>query len=90
MIWRDTTRAMYFQDGGYMVPGCKSTRITVLARYTNGALVALVAPPYGRGKVGLCGPHPEAPAEWYWQANLSYGGSTQGLGDDLVSTLMAP
>lgn len=89
VIWRGTRRTMYFQDGGYMVPRRKSTGTTVLARYTNGAIAALVAP-YGRGKVGLCGPHPEAPPEWYQQANLSYGESTQDLGDDLIDTLMAP
>ncbi len=41
-----------------MVPRRKSTGITVQGRYTNGAIAALVAP-YGRGKVGLCGPHPD-------------------------------
>jgi hypothetical protein len=46
--------------------------------------------PAGRGKVGLCGPHPEAPPEWYREANLSYGEPTQDLGDDLIGTLMAP
>jgi hypothetical protein len=30
-----TERAMYFQDGGYMVPRGKSTGITVLARYSS-------------------------------------------------------
>lgn len=89
VIWRGTRRAMYFQDGGYMVPRRTSNGITVLARYTNGAIAALVAP-YGRGKVGLCGPHPEAPPQWYREANLSYGGSTHDLGHDLIDTLMAP
>ncbi|MGH3897069.1 MAG: BPL-N domain-containing protein [Pseudonocardiaceae bacterium] len=89
VIWRGTRRTMYFQDGGYMVPSRKSAGITVLARYTNETIAALVAP-YGRGKVGLCGPHPEAPPEWYREANLSYGESTQDLGDDLIDTLMAP
>ncbi|HEX8759408.1 MAG TPA: hypothetical protein VF734_05395 [Pseudonocardiaceae bacterium] len=39
---------MYFQESGYMVPRRESTGITVLSRYTNGAIAALVAP-YGRG-----------------------------------------
>ncbi len=89
VIWRGARRAMYFQDGGYMIPRRKSTGVTVLARYTNGAIAALVAS-YGRGKVGLCGPHPEAPTEWYRKGNLTYGGSTQDLGEDLINTLMAP
>ncbi len=89
VIWRGVRRDMYFQDGGYMIPRGGSTATTVLARYTNGTIAALVAR-YGRGKVGLSGPHPEAPPEWYREGNLSYGGSTQDLGDDLVNTLMAP
>ncbi|MGH3822053.1 MAG: BPL-N domain-containing protein, partial [Pseudonocardiaceae bacterium] len=32
VIWRDIERAMYFQDGGYMVPRGTSTEFTVLAR----------------------------------------------------------
>ncbi len=89
VIWRGTTRAMYFQDGGFMIPRRKATGITVLARYTNGTIAALVSR-YGRGKVGLCGPHPEAPPEWYREGNFTYGGSTQDLGDDLIDTLMVP
>ncbi len=89
VCWRGTTRWMYFQDGGFMVPKKGSTGNTVLATYSNGTIAALVAP-RGRGKVGLCGPHPEAPPEWYREGNLSCGGSTQDLGDDLVDTLMAP
>lgn len=88
--WRGTPRHMYFQDGGYMVPRRRATPgMTVLAHYTNGAIAAVVSP-FGQGKVGLCGPHPEAPLAWYQEANLSSGDSTQDLGDDLVATLMAP
>lgn len=48
VIWRGRRRPMYFQESGYMVPRRESTGITVLSRYTNGAIAALVAP-YGRG-----------------------------------------
>jgi hypothetical protein len=90
IVWRGTTRAMYFQDGGYMVPRRRArSALTVLARYTNGAIAAVVAP-FGAGRVGLCGPHPEAPLAWYREAGLVHGGSTQDLGDDLVDTLMGP
>jgi hypothetical protein len=89
VTWRDTPRWMFFQDGGYMVPKRSTTGVTVLARYSNGSIAALVAPS-GRGKVALCGPHPEAPPRWYRQAGLRYGGPTQDLGDDLINTLMVP
>jgi hypothetical protein len=88
ILWRGTRREMYFQDGGFMVPKRKATGIDVLARYTNGSIAALVAP-YGDGRVGLCGPHPEAPPAWYRDADLDYPGPTQDLGEDLVDTLMA-
>ncbi|MET7996738.1 hypothetical protein ABZU76_38235 [Amycolatopsis sp. NPDC005232] len=89
ITWRDTTRQMYFQDGGFMVPIRRTSGATVLACYSNGSIAALVTP-YGHGKVGLCGPHPEAPLEWYRKAKLPYRGPTQDLGDDLIDTLMAP
>ena len=88
IMWRGTRREMYFQDGGFMVPKRKATGIDVLARYTNGSIAALVAP-HGDGRVGLCGPHPEAPPAWYRDADLGYPGPTQDLGEDLVDTLMA-
>jgi glutamine amidotransferase-like uncharacterized protein len=88
ILWRGTRREMYFQDGGFMVPKRKATGISVLARYTNGTIAALVAP-YRDGRVGLCGPHPEAPPAWYRDAGLDYPGPTQDLGEDLVDTLMA-
>jgi glutamine amidotransferase-like uncharacterized protein len=90
VCWRGTWRDMYFQDGGYMVPRRRAMpEMTVLARYTNGAIAAVVSP-FGGGRVGLCGPHPEAPPAWYRDANLAYPGSTSDLGDDLVDALMAP
>jgi hypothetical protein len=87
ILWRGTRRKMYFQDGGFMVPKRKATGITVIAQYTNGSIAALVSR-YREGKVGLCGPHPEAPPAWYRDRGLRYPGPTQDLGNDLVDTLM--
>lgn len=89
VIWRGKLRHMYFQDGGYMVLEPGTAGVTVLATYSNRAIAAVVVP-YGKGKVGLSGPHPEAPPRWYSDDGLVYPGSTQDLGDDLVGTLMAP
>ncbi|HWM01971.1 MAG TPA: BPL-N domain-containing protein [Actinophytocola sp.] len=89
VTWRGTPRQLYFQDGGYMVPKRSAGDVTVLARYTNNTIAAIVAS-FGSGKVGLSGPHPEAPREWYRDGDLPYPGPTQDLGDDLVNTLMAP
>lgn len=87
--WRGRPRRLYFQDGGFMVPKRSATGVTVLATYPNGSIAALVARS-GAGKVGLCGPHPEAPPAWFADAGLPYPGPAQDLGNDLVMTLMTP
>ena len=67
--------------------------VTALARYTTGkhadrGSIAAAVTPFGSGRVGLCGPHPEAPPAWFQAAGLSEVGPTRDLGDDLVAILM--
>ncbi len=81
--WRGRPRHLYFQDGPYfrLRPNCGAT---VLATYSNGLAAALVAR-YGRGSVGVSGPHPEAPASWYSESGLTNpDGVRLDLGYDLV------
>lgn len=67
--WGNRKISMYFQDGPYMIPsGVPGEKI--LARYTNGKVAAMSAP-YGAGRIGVVGPHPEAPRRWYRLAGLS-------------------
>jgi hypothetical protein len=83
--WGGRRRDMYFQDGPYFTlrPGSGAT---VLARYSNGLVAALVAR-YGKGSVGVSGPHPEAPPSWYGESGLTNPDGVQfGLGYDLVET----
>lgn len=89
--WRGVPRQMYFQDGPIMKfsPTGVATA-QVLATYDGGAPAAVVAPA-GRGRVGLVGPHPEAPPSWYASAGLPDAdpdGQT-GLARDLVVTTLA-
>ncbi|WP_051341820.1 BPL-N domain-containing protein [Pseudonocardia spinosispora] len=67
--WRGQRRHMYFQDGPafYLNEGAGAT---VLATYPNGTVAAAVAP-YGKGRVGVSGPHPEADESWYTEKGLS-------------------
>lgn len=64
VLWRGQSHSMYFQDGPYFIVRRGARNVRVLATYTNGKIAALVAP-YGKGKVGVSGPHPEATASWY-------------------------
>jgi glutamine amidotransferase-like uncharacterized protein len=84
--WRGHQRHMYFQDGPYFTLD-RRANAQVLATYEGGQPAALVAP-YGAGRVGVVGPHPEADATWYAQYRLKNpDGLRFDLGNDLVQTL---
>lgn len=86
--WREQSRFMYFQDGPFFLLDHSAADVIVLATYSNGKIAALVAP-YGKGKVGVSGPHPEATAEWYEAAHLvNPEGISADLGHDLIDILM--
>lgn len=61
--WRGQPKQMYFQDGPAfrLSPHAPAT---VLATYPNGEPAALTAS-FGRGRVGVVGPHPEAELNWF-------------------------
>jgi glutamine amidotransferase-like uncharacterized protein len=82
-----TARKIFYQDGPYfwLKEGAQGQ---VLARYTNGLIAAMVTP-FGAGRVGVCGPHPEANRSWFRLAGLPYPGSTYDLGHQLVDNLMS-
>ncbi|MBO0781710.1 MAG: hypothetical protein J2P37_23055 [Ktedonobacteraceae bacterium] len=86
--WRNKPRYMYFQDGPYFIVNKNATNVTVLARYTNGKIAAMVSS-YGQGKVGVVGPHPEATSDWYKDYKLhDPDGFDADLGHDLIDTTM--
>lgn len=86
--WRKQMRFLYFQDGPYFILDRGAKNVTVLATYTNGKIAALVAP-YGKGRVGVVGPHPEATTAWYQTYQLvDPDGPDADLGHDLLDTVM--
>lgn len=88
--WRGKLRSMYFQDGPFFLLDRRHTsNVIVLATYTNGKVAALITG-YGKGKVGVSGPHPEATAAWYEASQLiNPEGICADLGYDLIDTLMS-
>lgn len=61
VVWRGKKRWIYFQDGA-MLPAAPGA--AVLAIYPNRDIAAATYR-YGKGRVGLVGPHPEADESWY-------------------------
>lgn len=94
--WRSNNARIFFQGGPSFVklPAEQVTgRIAgeVLATYTNGDAAAIVVP-FGDGKVGVIGPHPEATKSWY--ADVVNDGGPEGepvhdLFLDLISATLS-
>ncbi len=61
--WLGKTRPMYFQAGPSFQITETREAAKVLAYYADGSIAALVSS-YGKGKVAVCGPHPEATESW--------------------------
>jgi glutamine amidotransferase-like uncharacterized protein len=88
VYWRGQPHMLFFQDGPYFILNHKATNVTVLARYANGEIAALVTP-YGQGRVGVVGPHPEAMGDWYRVHHLAVPETLHlDLGYDLIDTVM--
>jgi glutamine amidotransferase-like uncharacterized protein len=86
--WRGNRRVVFFQDGPVFRLDRGARDVTVLARYPNGEIAALVAP-FGAGRVGVVGPHPEAGPDWCADAGLlDPDGADTDLGLDLVTEVM--
>lgn len=85
--WRGRPRTLFFQDGPYfwLRPNAQAT---IVATYPNDTIAAMVAG-FGRGAVGVVGPHPEATDDWYSDAGLPNAGPATDLGHDLVEAVMS-
>lgn len=62
VTWNGTERPIYYQYGPAFLVN-NNPAINVLARYDDGKAAALAAK-LGKGKVIVCGPHPEADETW--------------------------
>jgi glutamine amidotransferase-like uncharacterized protein len=87
--WRGRRRHLFFQDGPVFRLDRTAHDVDVLARYPNGELAAVVVP-FGSGRVGVVGPHPEATGDWYRDSGLPDPDPHHAeLGHNLIDTLMA-
>ncbi len=87
--WGKRKIYMFFQDGAYIIPS-RVPGEKILARYTNGKVAALTKP-FGSGRIGVIGPHPEAPTKWYRLAVLTEkdpDGLDARFGHKLINSIM--
>jgi glutamine amidotransferase-like uncharacterized protein len=89
ITWGGHVREVYFQDGPWFDLDRHRGPADILATYDNGLPAALVAP-YGRGVVGVVGPHPEATPAWFTDVGLRPPEPlATDLGLELVDRVMA-
>ncbi|GAB95358.1 glutamine amidotransferase-like uncharacterized protein [Kineosphaera limosa] len=86
-----TPSRIFFQDGPlFRLPAAVPPGTSVVARYAATGDIAALVCPFGRGWVGVCGPHPEAPHDWYSAHGLPDEGRTgTALGHDLLDALLS-
>lgn len=85
--WRGEQRTLFFQDGPHFLLE-RAAPATVLATYPNKTIAAMVAP-FGAGRVGVVGPHPEATEDWFTDVGLKVPRPLGiDLGYDLVDAVM--
>jgi glutamine amidotransferase-like uncharacterized protein len=65
--WNREQRTVFFYDGAAFVPkkGYPAIGGEIIATYLNGDPAAIIQS-YGKGKVGVMGPHPEAHKWWFY------------------------
>lgn len=83
MTWNGKSRKVYFEGGPYL--SNLSSKAEVTATFSTGYVAAARAA-YGKGRVYISGPHPEAPVIWSGEDGIADpDGSDLDLGADMVT-----
>lgn len=61
--WEGKVRSIYFQAGPCFQLTKTNETVQIVATYSDGSIAALMST-YGKGRVAVCGPHPEARESW--------------------------
>ena len=61
--WSGKTRPMFFKAGPDFRLAPSRETVHIVATYSDGSIAALMCS-YGKGRVAVCGPHPEARRSW--------------------------
>lgn len=87
--WGNLNRWIYAQSPPYFsekLLHVKELQAFVVARYEDSGRISAIITKFGKGFVGLIGPHPEASHDWYIEDNLS---TKYGFNSDLFDNFLA-
>lgn len=81
--WLGEEKSMYFHDGtAFFYKKEPVEDIAVYATYKNGDIAAMIQS-YGKGNIGLIGPHPEAQKWWFYTQSKIKDGWYNSIQHDL-------
>ncbi|KAH8180161.1 Bromodomain protein [Sarocladium implicatum] len=87
----EDNRWLYFQDGASIMGKEKTLKKEgkVLGRYSKSGDVAAYVASYGKGVVGVVGPHPEATKDWYEDEGIKNpNGYDLDIGRDFIRAVV--
>lgn len=93
--WKGKKRTIYYQYGPDFIPGNETVNLHPVAFYPDNELAAFWVN-IGKGRVYLCGPHPEADESWLEEEdgtmirNFDAWTDTNDLLNDVFTDLLAP
>lgn len=87
--WYGKKAILYFQGGPKFILNKDAKNINIIARYSNGDIAAFEYL-YGKGKVVVIGPHPEADKTWLVEDGIdsSHWKSRQELAVNLIKKML--
>jgi hypothetical protein len=89
VTWGGRPRRVFVQDSPWFDLDPGRGPAEVVATFSNGLPAAVVAP-FGRGAVGVVGPHPEATPDWFLDSGLPVPADLQAdLTQDLIDRVLA-
>lgn len=81
--WLGEEKEIYFHDGvAFSFKKEPLNTVKIYATYKNGDIAAMIQP-YGKGKIGVIGPHPEAQKWWFYSQSKIQNGWHNCIQHDL-------
>lgn len=85
-IWNGKLRQIYWENGPYLEISPQAKNVKIVATYASNGKVAAAKTTYGKGRVFISGPHPEAPQDWYSDSMLTL--DSDGRDSDLAAEMV--
>lgn len=90
LVWRGKKRDLFVQGSPSFDITDESVAVEIVATFRDDSIAAMICA-YGKGKVAVCGPHPEATTAWLDEADIDTDDwqPTRPLAEELLKDLLS-